>query len=133
MPISALEKLQVWLSNYPHWDAYPANICILPKAMEETSRRVDVMGNTLVGCRYYVTLFWEIAEQCDQAEKACRLLDFQNWVQEQVTLGLAPKFGDMPTRESIRTEKGGLTAGTQITTYTVTLVADFMKVYEVKE
>lgn len=132
MPVSALEKLQKWLSVYPHWDAYPANVCVLPKAMEETSRKEDVLGNMLVGCRYYVTLFWEATGQGDEAENARRLLDFQNWVQEQSSLGLAPKFGDVPARETLRTEKGGLTPGAQMITYTVTLVADFMKIYEVK-
>ena len=132
MPVSALEKLQAWISSYPHWEDSPANVCVLPKGMEETSRREDVLGNAVAGCRYYVTLFWEIPGLCDGAESARRLLDFQSWVQQQCALGLAPKFGDVPAQETIRTEKGGCTIGTQMVTYTVTLVADFMKVYEVK-
>lgn len=131
MPVSALEKLQKWLATYPCWEASPANICVLPKGMEETSRREDVMGNTVAGCRYYVTLFWEMPGQGDEVENARRLLTFQNWVQEQNVLGLAPKFGDVPALEKIRAEKGGYTPGAQMVTYTVTLVADFMKVYEV--
>lgn len=131
MPVSALEKLQAWLSAYPNWEECPAKICVLPQKMEETSRREDVLGNILAGCRYYVTLFWEMAAQGDDAENARRLLDFQNWVQEQSSLGLAPHFGDVPARENIRTDKAGCTPGTQIATYTVTLIADFMKVYEV--
>jgi hypothetical protein len=59
------------------------------------------------------------------------LLNFQNWVQEQSLSGRAPQFGDVPARERIRAEKGGLTVGAQTVTYTVTLIADFMKVYEV--
>lgn len=132
MPVSALEKLQAWLSAYPHWEASLANICVLPKGVEETSRREDVLGNTLVGCRYYVTLFWEMTGRCDEAENARRLLEFQSWVQQQSAMGLAPKFGDVPAQEKIRAEKGGCTPGAQIVSYTVTLVADFMKVYEVK-
>lgn len=132
MPVSALEKLQAWLSTYPHWDTCPANICVLPKGMEEISRQEDVLGNTQTAYRCYVTLFWEMTGQESTGENANRLLDFQSWVGEQSALGLAPHFGDIPARERIRTEKGGLTAGAQIVTYTVTLVADFMKVYEVK-
>lgn len=132
MPTMDLEKLQAWLSGYPHWDDCPANICVLPKGLEEISRQEDVLGNRFVGCRYYVTLFWEMAGQRDEGENAARLLAFQNWVQEQSAAGLAPKFGDVPARERMGTEKGGYTPGTQIVTYTVTLVADFMKVYEVK-
>lgn len=132
MPVSVIEKLQNWLSTYPHWDACPANICVLPKGMEETSRREDVLGNTLVGCRYYVTLFWELPATGTEAQDAERLLKLIQWVQHQSATGLAPEFGDVPAREKIQTEKGGLTAGTQFVTYTVTLIADFMKVYEVK-
>lgn len=132
MPISALEKLQAWLSAYPHWNGYPARICILPKGLEEISRREDVLGNALVGCRCYVTLFWEMESAGDDTENARRLLEFQNWVQEQSILGLAPKFGDVASEERIRTEKGGYTPAAQIVTYTATLVADFMKGYAVK-
>jgi len=128
MPVSVLERLQAWLSTYPYWE----NVCVLPKGMEETSHQEDVQGNALLGCRYYVTLFWEMSGQGAEGENARRLLDFQNWVQEQSASGLAPQFGDVPAREKIRAEKGGLTPGAQIVTYTVTLVADFMKVYEVK-
>lgn len=130
MPMSALEKLQTWLSSYPRWEAYPARICVLPMEMKETSRRKDVLGNTLVEYRYYVNLIWEMEGQGSAGENAACLLDFQNWVQEQSTLGLAPGFGDVPACERVWTQKGGLTTGTQIVTYTVTLVAEFMKIYE---
>lgn len=132
MPVSALEKLQAWLSSYPHWDASPANICLLPKGMEETSRREDVLGNAVAGCRCYVTLFWEMPATGTEAQDAERLLKFIQWVQHQSAIGLAPQLGDVPVGEKIRTEKSGCTIGTQMVTYTVTLVADFMKVYEVK-
>ena len=132
MPVSVLEKLQNWLSAYPNWGACPANICVLPKGMEETSRQEDVLGNTVVGCRCYVTLLWEMPATGTQAQDGERLLKFIQWVQHQSATGLAPEFGDVPAQEKIRTEKGGYTPGTQIVTYTVTIVADFMKVYEVK-
>ena len=132
MPVSVLEKLQNWLSAYPTWGACPANICVLPKGMEETSRQEDVLGNTVVGCRCYVTLLWEMPATGTQAQDGERLLKFIQWVQHQSATGLAPEFGDVPAQEKIRTEKGGYTPGAQIVTYTVTIVADFMKVYEVK-
>lgn len=139
--VADLEKLKVWLSTYPHWEGTlqvdytegrAPNAGLLPKGLEETSRQEDVLGNLQIGCRYQFDLFWKIAEQGDDAQNAARLLDFQQWVREQSIVGLAPRFGDVPARERIRAEKGGLTVGTQITTYTATLVADFMKIYEVK-
>ena len=132
MPASDLEKLQSWLSAYPNWETFPGNVCVLPKEKKEVFRREDVLGNSVMGCRYYVTLIWETAGQIGDGKCAARLLDFQSWVQEQSILGLAPHFGDVPAQERVWTEKGGLTVGTQIVTYTVTLVADFTKVYEVK-
>ena len=131
--MSALERLQAWLSTYPHWGNCPANICVLPKGLEEISRQEDVLGNTLVKCRYYVTLSWELPGQGSEAENAEKLLKFIQWVQFQSVSGLVPKFGDMSDREKIRTEKGGMTPDAQFVTYNVTLVVDFMKVYEVKE
>ena len=130
-----LEKLKQWLATYPHWDDtfQVEDACLLPKAVEETSRREDVLGNTVVGCRYQFALLWQMAGQGDDTENAERLLDFQHWVRKQSSSGLAPHFGDVPARECIRAEKGGLTPGAQIVTYTLTLIADFMKVYEVNK
>lgn len=137
---AALEKVKAWLATYPYWDGTlqvdysqgrPPNAGLLPVGLEELSSREDVLGNTLAECRYRFTLRWQMAGQGDDGENAGKLLDFQNWVREQSFCGLAPTFGDVPAREQLRTEKGGLTAGTQNVIYTVTLVADFMKVYEV--
>ena len=132
MSVKLMDKLQTWLSRYPGWEAYPANVCMLPKGMEEISRQTDVLGNTQTGCRYYVTLFWELPTLGSTEEDTHRLLKFIQWVQQESATGHAPCLGDVPARERLRTEKGGLTPGAQNVTYTVTLVADFMKVYEVK-
>lgn len=135
-----LKKLKAWLCTYPCWDddmqvdfaqLRPGSSGLLPKGVEELSRREDVLGNRFVGCRYQFTLFWQMEGQGDDEEDAARLLDFQSWVREQSALDLAPRFGDVPALERIRAEKGGLTLGAQTVTYTVTLIADFMKIYEV--
>ena len=137
---ATLEKVKAWLATYPHWDGTlqvdysqgrPPNAGLLPKGLEEISVREDVLGNTQEECRYRFALSWQVAGQGDEGENAGKLLDFQHWVREQSARGLAPCFGDVPAREQMRTEKGGMTVGTQNVIYTVTLVADFMKVYEV--
>ena len=132
MSVTIMDKLQTWLSRYPGWEECPAHVCMLPKGMEEISRRTDVLGNTQAGCRYYVTLFWELPTLGSTQEDTHRLLKFIQGVQHESATGHAPCLGDVPARERLRTEKGGLTPGAQNVTYTVTLVADFMKVYEVK-
>lgn len=131
MPETVLKKLQAWLSTYPCWEDCPAEFYLLPKTMEETSRQADVLGNTSVGYRCYVNLFWEMAALGSETENAERMLKFLQWIQFQSASGFAPQLGDVPAKEKLRTEKSGLSAGTQTVAYTVTLVADFMKVYEV--
>ena len=133
-----MESLLAWLSTYPQWNRFgqvrcesPSHTGLLPKSAEETSRQEDLSGNCRVGCRYTVSLFWQMDGAESDEDNAARLLDFQNWVREQSVCGLAPQFGDEPLLERIRATKGGFTANVQTVTYTVTLVADFMKVYEV--
>lgn len=130
MSLKVMEKLQSWLSTYPGWEGWKANVCMLPKGMEEISRHRDVLGNTQTDCRYYVTLLWEMPTLGSPEEDTQRLLKFIQWVQYESATGHAPCLGDVPARERLRTEKGGLTPGTQNVTYTVTLVADFVKAYE---
>ena len=132
MSLKVMEKLQSWLSTYPGWEGCPANVCMLPKGMEEISRHRDVLGNTQTDCRYYVTLLWEMPTLGSPEEDTQRLLKFIQWVQRESATGRVPVLGDVPSVERLRAEKGGLTPGGQTVTYTVTLVADFMKIYEVK-
>lgn len=134
-----MEKLKAWLSTCPYWEEVPQLDCIwagnsvLPKGLEEISRQTDVLGNTTVGCRYQITLFWQLPGQGNQEEDTEKLLKFIQWIQFQSASGFAPQFGDVPARERIRTEKGGLTPGTQTVTYTLTLIVDFIKIYEVNK
>ena len=130
MPETILEKLQAWLSTYPQWEDHPAEFYLLPKAMEETSRQADILGNTFVDYKCYVNLCWEMKALDSEGEDAERMLKFLQWIQFQSASGFAPQFGDMPSRERIRTEKSGFTLGGQTVTYTVTLVVDFVKAYE---
>lgn len=136
-----LEKLRRWLLTYPAWEdslqvdfteSVPGSAALFPGGLEERSRREDVLGNLQVDCRYRFTLCRKTAGQCDGADNAQWLLDFQNWVQQQSAAGLTPHFGDVPSRERMQAEKGALQTASETGTYTVTLIADFMKVYEVK-
>lgn len=110
----------------------PGNAGLFPKGLEEISRREDVLGNLQVTCRYRFALYRQTAGQGDGTADAQWLLDFQNWVQQQSAAGLAPHFGDVPARERLQAQQGALQAASQTGTYVVTLIADFMKVYEVK-
>lgn len=123
-----LEKLKAWLATYPDWeDCLPD---VLPKTLEEISRQTDVLGNTFVVHRYTFSLFWQKTGQGEAGIDARDLLDFQRWVSAQCSAGTAPQFGDAPAFERLRLEKGGMTLNAPAVTYTVTLLADFLKIYE---
>ncbi len=138
-----LETLRRWLQTYPGWgdtlsvdfsEDGPGHAGLFPAGLEETGRQEDVLGNLQVSCRYRFALYRHAAGQCDGTDNAQWLLDFQNWVQQQSAAGLTPHFGDVPSRERMQAHGGALKEVSRVGTgtYTVTLIADFIKVYEVK-
>lgn len=135
-----LEKLKAFLLTYSGWEdtlfvdyteATPGNAGLFPAGLEEISRQEDVLGNLQIACRYRFHLYRRTPAQSDGTADAQWLLDFQSWIQQQSAAGLTPQFGDVPSRERLQAEKGALQTASQTGTYTVTLIADFMKVYEV--
>lgn len=142
--MDVLEKLKSWLMTFPKWEAgkltyldftdgVPGNRGIFPQGQEVLRRKEDVLGNVTLSCRYHFALYRVTAGQEDQQENARWLMEFQDWVQQQDALGLAPKFGDVPELSHIRAEKGRLSHRKQVGSalYTVMLTADFTKLYEV--
>ena len=135
-----LEKLRQWLLTFPKWEdtlqveyteAEPGSAGLFPLGLEEVSRREDVLGNVQVACRYRFSLYRRTTRQ--QETNAQWLLEFQNWVQQQSVDGKTPRFGDVPEAEKMRAEKGTLQNHAITDTFAVTLIAEFMKVYEVNE
>lgn len=134
-----LEKMKQWLQTYPgleelsvdYVEDRPGQTGLFFQGMEELSRRKDILGNCWIACRYRFILQRKVLFQQDLTAEAQWLLEFQNWVQQQCLAGLAPKFGDEEAGENILAQKGSLqgVSSQGIATYTVTLVADFEKVY----
>ena len=116
MAEAILEKLKTWLSTYPGWEAFS----LIPREIAETSRHTDLVGNSRIECKYYVNLYWQLPSLGDEAENACRLLEFQNWVREQCVMCHIPQLGDVSAWDWIHTEKGGFALGAQSVSYTVT-------------
>jgi len=136
-----LENVRLWLMTYPQWDGTlevdyseykPACAGLYPQGLEEIKRREDVLGNVQVECRYRFVLYRHTAGQQEGTAHAQWLLDFQNWVQQQSAVGLTPRFGDVPARERMQAVKGKWENRSQVgmSCYVVTLVADFIKIYE---
>ncbi len=140
--MTILERVQQWLQTYPGWGdsltvdmlpAGPGHIGLFPAGIEELSRTEDILGNRQVECRLGFTLRRQTAATEDNATYAAWLLDFQEWVRQQSQAGLIPQLGDVPAREKMWAEKGRLQkiSSTGISTYTVNLMANFIKLYEV--
>ena len=131
-----LEKMQQWLVSYPGWEdtlqldviePVPGNTGLFCDGLEERSRQADVLGNLQIACRCRFTLCRRVSRDCDAAQW---LLDFQSWVQQQSALGLTPRFGDIPRLERMEAQKGSLRDRGQTALYTVTLIADFTRIYQ---
>lgn len=140
--MQVLEKVRQWVQTFPKWEegqllyidytaAVPGNTGLYPMGMELVGRHEDIVGSVTVQCRYRFSLYRVVAGQEDREDDAAWLMEFQNWVQEQSILGLAPTFGDVPARERIRAEKGRLKEGSQTGAgvYAVELTAEFVKKY----
>ena len=58
-------------------------------------------------------------------------MDFQEWVQEQSALGLAPVFGDVPRQEKLTAQNGVLYDAEDegLATYMVQLSVQFIKIF----
>lgn len=139
--MAALEKLVQWLKTFPLWEenalhidytgAVPGSSGLYPQGVEEVQRREDVLGNVTVKNRLHVTLYRVTHGQQDNRENSAWLLQFQQWVQQQSALGLAPFFGDDPKQEKIRAEQGKLKSASQTGTgkYAVAITAEYVKFY----
>ncbi len=135
-----LEKLRQWLQTFPQWedDVFvdfsldaPGNAGVFPAGVEELDRREDLLGNLQIDCRYRFVILRQVASRKDGAENARWLMDFQNWVLEQNAAGQIPQFGE---NTRMQAQKGGLksVSSAGVATYTVTLIADFVKTYQAK-
>lgn len=135
-----LEKVRQWVQTFPLWEegqllyidhtgCVPGNSGLFSQGAQELARLTDILGNTTVRCRCSFSLYRVTTGQEDGAANAQWLLAFQNWVQEQSVLGLAPVFGDAPEQERLWAQKGRLKQADQTGTgiYSVELIAEYVK------
>ena len=139
--MTAIEKMQTWLMQFPQWnrqnlpidfnDGIPEHCGLYCKGLEERSRKTDVLGNAVVYCRLRFAFSRTADNSWDNIENARWLLCLQEWIREQNELGLSPEFGDVPKQERIRAENGRLLDTRQAGTarYTVDITVDYIKLY----
>lgn len=136
-----LEKLRNWVESYPgtenlqciridYYDPRGDN-SIGPAGLTEVSRKEDLCGNLTVKNRYSFGLYYVLSQQTDALTNAQWVLGFQQWVQQQDLLRLAPTFGDSPLSERISAGNGALYAqdANGTTTYLLQLTVEFTKYY----
>ena len=143
--MTALLQMREFLLTYPQWeqggllyidytDGVPGGAGLFPTGREELARRQDVLGNVAVDCRLNFILYRVCASPEDNEKNAQWLMDFQQWIERQSVLGLAPRFGDVPIRERLRAERGKYNRPHgESGIYGVQLTAEFTKLYEVNE
>lgn len=147
--MTPLEKLKNWLGTYPGYDILstfrvdytdqvPNNGGVYPSGLVEVERRKDILGNTMVTNQYNFGLYYVFekspGDDTGAAVNADWIMDFQEWVQEQSALGLAPVFGDVPLDEKIIAQNGVLyeTDEEGTATYMVQLSVQFKRKFEVE-
>lgn len=143
-----LEKIKAWVATYPGFDilsefqvdyvdhALPGNAGIVPSGLVEVERRTDIVGNVAVTNQYnfgiYCVFEKAAGDDVGAAINADWVMDFQEWIQAQSVLGLAPVFGDEPRSERATAQNGVLyETGEGAGTYLVQLSVLFIKKYEV--
>lgn len=145
--MNTLVTLREWLKTYPDFaildnfqvdytDKLPGSAGVFPDGLVEIKRSKDIMGNVTVTnqCNFGLYCVFEKAPGDDvgASVNADWVADFQQWVQEQSVLRLAPTFGDDANRERITAQNGVLYAADEEGTavYMVRLSVQYIKKYK---
>lgn len=149
--MTALEKIKEFVKSYPGADILrdfkvdftdqipgleTGEGSIFPSGLVEISRRSDILGNVTVTNQYNFGLRYVFlkapGDDVGATYNAGWLMDFQEWVQEQSAMGLAPVFGDIPKAEKITAQNGVLydATGEGTATYLVQLSVQFVKEFK---
>lgn len=145
--MTALEKIREFVESYPgsdifrdfqidYCDQIPNNGGLYPSGLIEIGRKTDILGNVTVTNQYNFGLYYVFpkapGDDAGAAFNADWIMDFQEWVQKQSILCLAPVFGDDPKQEHITAQNGVLYEADAegIATYMVQLSVQFSKKYK---
>ena len=145
--MSELEQVITWLRTYEghdilkdwhvdYTDQVPSCGAVFPQGLQEIERRTYITGAVCVTNQSNFGLYFTFAKSAGDDEgakiNADWVNDFQHWVQEQSTHGLAPNFGDAEESVIARAQNGVLyeaeAEGTA--TYMVVLSLRYTKTYE---
>jgi len=140
--MTALDTMREFVQSYPDYDILsrldidytdkvPNSGGLFPSGMVEVSRRSDLLGNVTVTNQLNFALYTTLEKWEGSLDNAEWQLGFQQWVQAQSALGLAPTFGDEPRTETITAQNGQLYSADEEGTalYVVQINVTFTKYY----
>jgi len=140
--MTALDTMREFVQSYPDYDILsrldidytdkvPNSGGLFPSGMVEVSRRSDLLGNVTVTNQLNFALYTTLEKWEGSLDNAEWQLGFQQWVQAQSALGLAPTFGDEPRTETITAQNGQLYSADEegIALYVVQINVTFTKYY----
>ncbi len=119
--MTPLEMMRAFVGSYPdadilstlaidYTDQVPDMGGIFPQGIVEVTRRYDLLGNATATNQLNFALYTVLGKAPEDDVGATYnaewQLGFQQWVQEQSSLRLAPTFGDEPLTESITAQNG---------------------------
>lgn len=144
---TALEKMREFIQSYPgadildalnvdYTDHVPNMGGLFPSGLVENARRRFILGDVEVDQQYNFALYTVLEKAPGEDDGATVnaewLMDFQEWVQEQSALGMAPTFGDDPRRESMVAGNGSVYSADEEgwAVYAIQISVSFTKHYE---
>lgn len=147
MDNNPLQTMRDFVAQFPDWDILshltidytdqvPDCAGLFPGGMVEISRHRDILGRAWVRNQYNFALYTNMAKAPDEDVGATLNADwvmaFQQWVQRQSMLGLAPTFGDVPREETLRAQNGAIYSaddeGTAL--YVIQISATYTTIYD---
>lgn len=146
---TALEKVKAFVASFPgadvlaelaidYADRIPDTAGLFPSGLVEVRRVTDVLGNVTVvnQCNFalYTVMSKAPGDDAGATLNAEWCMAFQEWVQEQSVLGLAPTFGDDPRQERITAQNGAIYSADAegVAVYAIQISVTFTKRFEKK-
>lgn len=144
--MTPLETMRAFVASYPdadilstlsidYTDQVPDMGGIFPQGIQEVSRRTDLLGNVTVTNQLNFALY-TVLSKAPEDDVGATLnaewqLGFQEWVQGQSALRLAPTFGDEPLMESIAAQNGEIysTPADGVAIYAIQISVIYQKKY----
>lgn len=122
--MDVITQLSEWLKQWSGWSKIqknqmdglgikPFETSLRPCGVEELERRYNIVGDAVARLRYRflldIRLEKNYGDEQTSTENAQWIFGLQQWVAQQSTKGLAPRFGTGEEKETIKAQNGSVT------------------------